>query len=551
MSFRTWAPAAALFSFSIINSVWGAPSVFYNAKVHPDFGSESADWIAVEAAKVTRVGKGKTFGEIKGANRIDLGGRFVFPGLTDAHLHLADIGEELAQMDLRNLPSADAAAARVKEFLESHPEEKTLFGNGWDQSDWPTQQFPDRKLLDRVSPRKPVVLYRIDGHAAWVNSAALAASGISDKTPDPKGGRLLRDRNGRLTGILIDTALSSLRPLRVKPSRAQYKNYIGAAVAQAVRHGMTGAHDAGASHEQIEAIRELLKEKRVRFRFYEMVSAKDPAELKRYLESGIETGAMDGQLDIRAVKLFADGAMGSRGAAFDEPYADDPSTRGLMRQSKTELEKEIRDIDKAGYQIAVHAIGSGANRLVAEAFETVLKKDIAKKRPRLEHAQVLTTELIQKIASLGIIASMQPTHCTSDCKWVVDRIGQARARFSYAWRSLLDAKAKLAFGSDAPIESLNPWPGVFSALTRTRPGGPPFFPEQAIDRLSALRAFSEGAAYAGFAEDRLGSLAPGKAADFFVSSRNPLTVSPEELKDFNVDETYVGGELVYRHTALN
>lgn len=525
-------------------------TVYYNGVIYTgDSGNRIANWMQVRDGKVVAVGPGKLLPKVDPATLVDLEGDVLLPGLTDAHAHLSNRGEELSQIDLRGTKTAQEAAERVRAALAADPTGKDpLVGNAWDQSEWPEQKFSDRKVLDAVSATRPIVLYRVDGHAAWVNTVALKKSGIWRKKSDPQGGKIERDAKGEPTGILVDTAMRELSKLSPKPTVAKYEKYIEAAVREALKLGITSVHDAGIGANELEAIRRLLASGRVKFRFYEMVSGSPAKELRSFLKKGIVVGSYDDQLTVRTVKLFQDGAMGSRGAAFHSAYADDEHNHGLLRMPVKELTALVGEIDKAGFQIATHAIGTLANETAIDAYERVMGKEIGSKRPRLEHAQVLTEKDIARVGKLGIVASMQPTHCTSDMKWVEARIGKERARFAYAWKALLNANAPLAFGSDSPVESINPWQGLFAAVTRqTRDLQPKdgFFPEQRLTREEAFVAFTRGAAYAGFAEKTSGSLEAGKRADFVQLKKDPFKVSLEELYEMPVKATYVGGEKVY------
>lgn len=533
----------------------GATTIFHNGRIH-DLGQRRSvyHWIAVTDGKVTAKGRGRSYRSRRADRKVNLRRKHVLPGLTDSHVHLAEIGAEHFEVDLRGTRSAEEAAARVKTFLAGPGTATTgaIHGVGWDQSDWPGQKYPHRRLLDEVSSTRPILLNRIDGHAAWVNTFALKKAEIFEYPLQSEGGKIELDENGVPTGILIDTAMDALEDLGEDPSDEELETHFKIAVQKALSLGITGAHDAGATPAQIEAIRRLLKTKAVRFRFNEMLLADNPAELAAYLEKGIEVDAEDGQLTVRSVKLFADGAMGSRGAAFDEPYADDPKNFGLLRMTPEEMEKTIRLIDAKGFQVAVHAIGDRANREVLDAFEKVMGAGVALKRPRIEHAQALNSQDITRLGKRGVIASMQPLHCTSDMKWVVDRIGEVRARTAYAWNSLKGAGARLAFGSDAPVDDLNPWRGLFASVRRQTLAYEPkggFFPKERIPLRAALAAYTKGAAYAAFAEKTQGSLDTGHYADFIVVPSDPFRLTPKKLAEMKVEATYVGGELAWSRAA--
>lgn len=521
-----------------------AGTVYYNGLIRTSAQPGSVvKWLLVKDGKVEAVGKKLPLPA--GATLVDLRGRVLLPSLTDAHAHIADIGEELSEVDLTAAKTPEEAASMTKDFATKHPTEGALVGNNWDQSSWPGQAFPNRATLDALFPDRSVILYRVDGHSAWLNTFALHAFHIWEKKSDPEGGKIVRDAKGEPTGVLIDTAMKELSVLSGQTSDEETDEHIKVAVEEALSMGITSIHDAAATPRQVEAIRRLLKGGRLSFRFYEMVHTDDPQELPKILARGIEKDSENGRLTVRAVKLFADGAMGSRGAAFEEPYSDDPGNRGLLQMSEEELERNMRAIDAKGFQIAVHAIGTLGNQVTIDAFEKALGSKIREKRPRLEHAQVLTLAQIRRIAKLGIIASMQPIHCTSDMKWIEKRIGRKRARYSYAWASVLNAGIPLAFGSDAPVDDLNPWHGMFAAIRRQTADFKPstgFNPQERISLPEAYRAYTEGAAFARFSEKELGSLQKGKWADFIIVAKDPFKASPRKLRDMQVEETYVGGE---------
>ncbi|MBI4403321.1 MAG: amidohydrolase [Deltaproteobacteria bacterium] len=521
-----------------------ASTVYHNGTIRiGDEDQTVTDWIAIADGKVLDYGKGKRFRQLNAEKQIDLKGRTLMPGLTDSHLHLTDLGMNQFQVDLKGCRSADEAAERVRKVLSQQPA-GAIVGNGWDQSDWPGKQFPHRSSLDNVLDSRPIILYRIDGHAAWVNTYALKHTPAWTMSGDPAGGQIIRDSKGIPTGVLIDKAMSELEPLIGEPSDEQLERYLLAAVKSLVSVGVTGAHDAGASPREIAAIRRLLKRNAVRFRFYEMLSVKGVKNLSTVLTQP----EIDPQhwLTIRTVKLFLDGAMGSWGAALEKPYSDKPESTGILRMTASDLETQVRAIDSKGYQIAIHAIGDRANRIAIDALIKILGKHTQVTRPRIEHVQMLRSADPDRILTYKIIASMQPIHCTSDMKWVVQRIGPERARFTYAWNSL--QTAPLAFGSDAPMDDFIPWHGLFAAVTRQTASFEPaggFYPEQIVSLERALQAFTLGAAYASFSENALGSLEKGKLADFIVVDQDPFKATLKALYATKVLETYIGGERVF------
>lgn len=532
-----------------MSQVSAQPRVFANGQFRTSrLQSTGATWIAVENGRITALGSGRAFEKLQPREVVDLKNQFVFPGLTDSHAHLTDLGESMFQVDLRGSTSAEEAANRVRHFIEKNPESGPIVGQGWDQTDWPGKKFPEKDLLDGISLERPIVLYRVDGHAAWVNSRALKQSGLGEAKEDPAGGKIVRNAFLQPTGILIDKAMAPLDALFAAPAPERLEKYLQLATQEALKQGITSVHDAGVTKPQLQAIKNLLSSQRVKFRFYEMASARDEATLTEILNAGPLIDSENGQLTLRTVKFFADGAMGSRGAAFEKPYSDDPENSGLLQMTSNQMVEQFRRVDQKGFQIAVHAIGSLANQQALDAFVTALGSQVAEKRPRLEHAQVLTQSDITRAAKLGVIASMQPVHCTSDMKWVVDRIGIERAKFSYAWKSLLQAKVRLAFGSDAPVELINPWHGLFASITRQDANLLPpqgFFPDQRLTREEALSAFTRGGAFASFNEKNAGTLEKGKWADFFVTKDDPFKLSVKQLREMRVAATYVGGEKVY------
>jgi predicted amidohydrolase YtcJ len=542
--------------FLFICSLAFSKTIHYtNAKILTDFTKKDvfASELLVADGKITHIGTELSAPE--GTPKVDLEGRYILPALTDAHAHLIDIGKEKFEVDLRGSRSPEEVVRKVRAFLKKEKPKKgsLISGNGWDQSDWPGKSFPHRTLLDQISNTQPIVLYRVDGHAAWTNTKALQLSGIWEKREDPKGGKVIRDKRNEPTGILIDEAMNPLGSLRWELTPNEIERFVKVAVERALSLGIVSIHDAGLAPEHVGILRKMLVDKKLSFRFYEMLSAGDDKALEKALNAGPIIDAENDRLTVRTVKLYADGAMGSRGAAFDLPYNDDAANSGLLMMTSEEMEKAFRRIDSKGFQIAVHAIGSKANRLVIDALQKALGSDIAKKRPRLEHAQVLTKEDIDRIGKLGIIASMQPIHATSDMKWVVDRIGKERARYSYAWKSLLKTGSPLAFGSDAPVEALNPWPGLYAAVTRKNAEQKPegaFFPEERVSLPDAFRAFTEGAAFAAFQESKMGSLTPGKWADFIALSKNPFQGESKELLTVQVEATYLAGEKVWEKGRL-
>lgn len=512
-----------------------------------------AEAIAIVGRRIARVGSDREIEEMIGPHTrvIELRGRLVVPGFIESHGHLLGLGQSRLILDLRGTRSAEEVAERVaRKAREAKPGEWIL-GRGWDQNEWPRKDFPTHEVLDRVAPQHPVYLTRVDGHAAWVNRRALELAGITRETADPPGGRLIRDAEGRPTGVLIDRAMNLVARLIPPRSREENKRALLLAIEECLRSGITSFHDAGASREAIELYKELLREGALRLRLYVMISGRDEALLREYLERGPEIGLGEHHLTIRAIKLVADGALGSRGAALLEPYADEPTQSGLLILSEEEIYQIARRALAAGFQVNTHAIGDRANRIVLNAYERAFREfpNVRDPRFRIEHAQILDEADIPRFARLGVIASMQAIHATSDMPWVPARLGEARAREgAYVWRKLLQSGARIANGSDAPVEPLNPLLGFYAAITRQdERGNPPggWFPDQRMTREEALRSFTLDAAYAAFEEHLKGSLEPGKLADLVVLSKDIMTIPPAEILRTAVDLTIVDGRIVY------
>ena len=469
----------------------------------------------------------------------------VMPGLIDAHGHLMGLGFSLLQADLVGTRSKEAVIDRLKDKSAGLNEGDWLLGRGWDQNDWAGKAFPAAADLDAAFPDRPVWLKRVDGHAGWANSAALRAAGIDARTADPEGGRLLRDEQGQPSGVLVDAAMDLIETHIPKPDIALRRRALRLALATASKAGLTGVHDAGVSREDLALYRELADDQALPLRVYAMADG-DSDALRQLCREGLYTHP-SGRLSMRAVKLYADGALGSRGAALLADYSDEPGNRGLLIQSPEHLREIIDKAAACGVQPAVHAIGDRANREVLDAYAALTAKQRQALRPRIEHAQVVAMDDIPRFAELGVIASMQPTHATSDMPWAGDRVGAERLRGAYAWRRYLDRATHMAFGSDFPVENVEPIPGLYAAITRQDAEGSPeggWLPDQRLTLVEALDAFTRGAAYAGFAENEVGTLEPGMRADFIVLSMDPHQVRGRALLQIKVRSTWLDGRKV-------
>jgi len=486
------------------------------------------------------------------ARQIDIGGKTVIPGLIDAHGHLYGLALSLSQAQLRGTQSKADVIRRLKAHAAKLTPGDWLLGRGWDQNDWPVKVFPTRQDLDAEFPDRPVWLERIDGHAAWANSAALAMADV-DLSGDwqPQGGFIRRDANGEATGVLIDNATSLVQKAVPEISHDLLVASLDLALRQMVRLGLTGVHDPGISRAAVELYRQRIRAGHFPTRVYAMTDGVG-ATLDWLCKNGAVSDP-SGRLYMRATKLYIDGALGSRGAALLAQYSDDPGNSGLLFMPEAELQAGMEKAMACGFQVGVHAIGDAGNRTVLDAYAKAMGKYPDNPgRHRIEHAQVLTAADIPRFAELGIIASMQPTHATSDMYWAQDRLGPERIKYAYAWRSLLDSGARLALGSDFPVEEVNPMLGIYAAVTRQdTKGWPPggWYPEQKLGREEALRGFTLDAAWAGFMEDKVGSLQKGKRADFVVLDQDVMQVDAARIPSIRVLQTWLDGEQVWNSQA--
>jgi len=488
------------------------------------------------------------------ATMIDLHGATVLPGFTDAHAHLLGLGTTLQRVNLAGSTSYEDVVARVREWAKNVPSGQWILGRGWDQNRWPRKEFPTHDALTRAFPNNPVVLTRIDGHALLANARAMQLAGVTEATPDPSGGRIIRTATRAPAGVFVDNAESLITRAIPAATRADKRKAILGAIAEANRWGLTGVHDAGEDAETVSVFEELARAGNYNLRNYVMLS--DPgepgsagAQRNPYIQRGPQSALYDGHLWIRAIKLYADGALGSRGAALLAPYSDEPSNSGLL-VSRPEHIRAWADLAlPRGWQVNVHAIGDRGNRIVLDAFDSALRKfPKADHRFRIEHAQVLSPTDIPRFARLGVIPSMQATHQTSDMRWAQDRVGPERIRGAYAWRSLLNTGVIVPNGTDFPVEEVNPLLTFHAAVTRQDPTNWPaagWFPEQKMTREEALQSMTIWPAYAGFQESMLGSLTPGKYADFVVLDRDIMKVPDTQILGARVTSTWIGGKRVY------
>jgi predicted amidohydrolase YtcJ len=495
--------------------------------------------------RVVATGDASLLKEHPDATRIDGKGQTLLPGLIDAHAHVYGLGFLQTSLDLTGIASLDAATARIAAYARDYPSRRWLLGRGWNQVIWPVKAFPTAADIDAVVSDRPVWLNRIDGHAGWANSKTLEIAGIDADTPDPVGGKILRDANGNATGVLIDKAMDLVEAHVPQPTKADIREAYRQAVAELVALGLTGVHDAGINQDEAEVYMSMADDDELDMRIYAMIGGAD--DTLDAIGSPIRAYGND-RLEIAAVKLYADGALGSRGAALIEPYSDDPENRGLPFWSDDELLAMARKSMAMGFQVGIHAIGDFGNRQVLDVFDAAQDGKASALRNRAEHAQIIALDDIPRFTELGVIASMQPIHATSDMNMAEDRIGPERIKGGYAWRRLLDSGAVIASGSDFPVELPNPFLGLYAAVTRQDRSGQPeggWYADQALTRAEALHSFTLAAAYAAHQEERLGSLEPGKWADFILIDRDYFQVPAAEIDDIRVLETWVGGQRVY------
>ncbi|MGN7725944.1 amidohydrolase [Luteimonas sp. 22616] len=512
---------------------------------------EAMVWDA--SGRVLAVGDAKALlARYPDAERVDAGDATVVPGLIDAHGHVMGLGYALMQADLTGARDKADVIARLKAYEKTLPEGAWLLGGGWDQNDWPEKAFPTAADLDAAFPDRPVWLDRVDGHAGWANSAAMKAveKAMSGRTLagdwQPDGGRILRDGD-KATGVFVDGAMGLVSEVLPAPDEAYRTQALERALAAAARDGLTGVHDMGVSSTDLALYKRFADAGKLSLRIDAYANG-DGQALADLCEHGAYRHP-GGRLEMRGVKLFIDGALGSRGAALLTDYSDEPGNRGLLVTDPATYEGSVRKAKGCGVQVATHAIGDRGNRIVLDTYERVLGDDAkSDHRWRVEHAQIVSPEDIPRFAPLGVIASMQPTHATSDMPWAEERLGKERLFGAYAWQRFLHSGAHLALGSDFPVESPDPRLGLYAAVTRQdRDGQPPggWLPDQRLSAAEALRGFTADAAYAGFDEKQVGKLAPGLRADFVILAEDPLEVPASQLDDLEIESTWVDGKPVY------
>ena len=519
-----------------------------NARVYTaDSSFTTVDAFVISNGTFLAVGSAKTLAdEYDADSTADLGGQPVYPGFYDPHAHFLGLGQVLGQANLVGAESYDEVIERLQTFYRENPDRDGrpatwLTGRGWDQNDWEGQAFPTKEKLDEAFPNLPVALTRVDGHALLVNSKALRLAQIT-ATSKVAGGEIML-ANAQPTGLLIDNAMQLVRRVLPRPDNRDKTRMLLAAQRVCVSLGLTTVSDAGISPDEINLIDSLQKAGKLKIRDYAMVSLGEP-NLDYFLKRGpFQTD----RLTVRAFKLYADGALGSRGACLRQPYADRPETGGFLLLSPAELERVTTLLYASGFQANTHCIGDSANHLMLNLYGKLLKGR-NDRRWRIEHAQVVSRDDIWKFDRYSIIPSVQPTHATSDMYWATERLGRVRVKGAYAFKDLMRQNNLIAFGSDFPVEAPNPLFGFHSAVARQDANNFPaggYQMENAVDRKSALLAMTRWAAYANFEDKLRGSIAPGKQADFVILDRDIMTVPNAQLRQTKVRQTWIGGGRVY------
>ncbi|HLA79584.1 MAG TPA: amidohydrolase [Vicinamibacteria bacterium] len=476
---------------------------------------------------------------------VELKGRLLVPGFNDAHVHFLDGGFGLLSVDLRGARDQAELAHRLGEHAQGLPMGTWILNGNWDHEAWPDKALPTRKTIDAVTPDHPVFVSRLDGHMALANSLALRLAGVSRETPEVAGGTIVRDGQGEPTGILKDNAMDLVYKVIPEASRELNLRAARAALKEAARVGVTTVQDNSAT-DALPVYQELRRRGELTARFYVWRYA---SALTPLIEAGVRTGLGDSWIRLGALKILSDGSMGAGTAAFFEPYADDAKTSGLLLYPQDELERMILRADQAGFQLAVHAIGDRANSLVLDAFERAARANGPRdRRFRIEHAQVVRKSDLARYKSLGVIASIQPSHCIDDMRWAEKRIGKDRVKDAYNFASFARAGIAVAFGTDWFVEPLDPRIGLYAAVTRELPEGGPaggFLPEEKLSLEEAIDLYTRGSAYAEFAEAEKGTLEPGRLADLVVFAKDLFALPPREILSTPVDLTMVGGRVVF------
>ena len=571
-----------LFLFQVILSSCSKDmpdKIFYNGKIYSlDEKNSIYEAVAVKNGIIFDVGSSaELLKKYPQSEKIDLNGAIVFPGFIDAHGHITGYGENLLQINLVGTTSQEEIAELVKQKANQSKEGDWILGVGWDQNDWEDKSWPDHKILDKASPKNPVALTRIDGHALWVNKKALELAGIDKNTPNPDGGEIKKDKNGNPTGLLIDNAMNLVYKVIPPPTDEELEETVLVSTNNLVKYGITSVHDMGVGERTIQIYKKLADEGKLPIRIHAYVDGIGDT-WNKYLKEGKLIGYQNNFVNVDGIKLFVDGAMGSRGALMTEPYQDDPENYGLLLLSEEQIYQVTKDALLKGLQVATHAIGDSGNFLVLNAYQRAIE-ELKPKDPRLriEHVQVINPEDAKRLAKLKVIPSMQPVHATSDMPWAEARLGPERVKWSYALRMVLNESKMIAGGSDFPVESPSVLEGIYSAITRQDKNGLPknaddvlrlvkekkwvlskegikdpknfengWYTDQKLTIDEAIKCFTKWPAYAVFEENKKGTIEIGKWADFTILDKDLYNISPEEILKTNVVMTVVNGRIVFK-----
>ena len=516
-----------------------------------------ADAFAVKDGFIVAVG---TNAEIREsylfAEEVDLNGKDVMPGIIESHGHMLNLGMKKMRIDLQGVNDPYEVVQKLRDRVAETTAGEWIEGWGWDDGAWKERMTAISHELDNVSPENPVWFSSLHGYNGWANTKALELAGITKNTPNPEGGKIYKDlKTGETTGILANGAQDMITQIMPLLAAKQREKAFEIAGEELLKNGLTSIHEARTTSEDIDALRALKAQKKLKVRYYVMLDCTDEKLIEHFLENGPEIDS-NNWLTIRCVKIFQDGSLGTRSALMFEPYSDNPNVRGVSTTSQKHIEKLTTKSLKAGFQVAVHAIGDSSNKITLDAYEAAIKAvpDTKDHRLRIEHAQVVALEDIPRFKELDIVTSMQPPHATSDMPWAEDRVGRERIKGAYAWRSFLDAGVRVPLNSDFPGETLNPFYGMYAAETRQTSDGKPaegWYPEHCLTREEALNGYTIESAYSGFEENIKGQISPGMLADFIIISNNILTIPSKDLLSLKVEKTYIGGTLVYDINTIN
>ena len=538
-----------------------ADLVLLNTKIYTvDPSGTVAEAVAVKAGKIIQVGPNHEIGKLAGDSTqvIDLSGSFVYPGFTEGHAHMMGIGSNLINVDLMDAQSYDDVITRVKARAMNTPKGEWILGRGWHQDKWINQPevmlkgFPTHEALSEAVPDHPVWLSHASGHAGLANAKAMELAGVNAQTMDPVGGEVFRDLSGRPTGLMNETASGLIYKHIPEEATAMKSRKLSLAIEEALKNGITSFHDAGCGQDDIDLYESFAKEGQLKVRVHVMLDGSDSALLSQRYQIGPQQNLYDDHLNVSAIKLYADGALGSRGAWLLAPYTDAPDVHGHNTTPMDEIETVVQAGTLHGFQVCTHAIGDRANREVLDIYERAFKKYPELKtdrRYRIEHAQHIDPEDIPRFASLGVIPAMQAIHMSSDRPWAINRLGKERIEAgAYVWRSLIDSGSKIVNGTDAPVEPINPIANFYASVTRKTLNGTPeggYESAQKMTRTEALLSFTQWAAFGAFMEDKTGSIEVGKLADFTILDQDIMTISEDNILQTQVIMTIIDGKVVY------